>query len=59
MADAPDYGSKVNTAIANLNRAAEQLVRFQPNDARWELFDRRVAQLIDAVQRQAEGATNG
>ena len=57
MADVAQHGPKVNDAVAKLNRAAEQLVRFTPNDARWELFDRRVEQLIAAVKQEA--ATNG
>lgn len=47
-----EHGPKVERAIANLNRAAEGLVRHQPNDARWEHFDRRVAELISAVKAE-------
>lgn len=51
-----EYSAKVVKAIANLNRAAEQLIRFEPNDARWELFDRRVAELINAVRAETPNA---
>ena len=56
--DAVAHGPKVSEAITNLNRSAEQLVRFSPTDARWEIFDRRVAQLIKAVLAESKGAAN-
>jgi hypothetical protein len=45
-----ENGPKVTKAIANLNRAVEQLVRFDAVEARWEVFDRRVAELVAAVK---------